>query len=201
MTEVIDLGGPDEYFGYFPTHMALDGDLLYVACSGQNAIAVIDTTTDTLEAFIPTAWYPTAVGVDEASGTIIVANGRGTGTGPGDDEDSQSSLSVFDRPATEDYAALSATVYENNQRTAKFYLDLDFESPIPTERGVPSEQIKRVIFVMKENKTYDQVFGDVPGTEGDPELCIYCGDPTRNFRALAQQFVNCDNFTPKAKRR
>ncbi len=195
VVEEILLTGGDDYYGYMPTHMSLYGDDLYVVCSGFNSLAVIDTATNSVRGHIPTGWYPMALAVDAVSDVVYVANAKGEGRGPGNDAQSQSgTIGVFDKPDNDDFAALTQDVMDNNARTANFYSSLDFESPIPTVRGVPSQQIKRVIFIMKENKTYDQVLGDLEGTEADPSLCVFCGDYTPNLHSLANRFANCDNF-------
>jgi YVTN family beta-propeller protein len=195
VVDEILLTGGDDYFGYMPTHMDMRGDDLYLTCSGFNSVVVIDTTTDTVRGHIPTGWYPMAVAVDPAGDITYVANAKGEGHGPGGGASGQlGTIGVFDAPALEDFVLLTQEVQDNNARTANFYSSLDFESPIPTERGVASQQIKRVVFVLKENKTYDQILGDLEGTEADPELCVFCGDYTPNTHALARRFANCDNF-------
>lgn len=196
VAETIDVNPTQDVFGHMPTTMWLSGSDLYVACSGYNSVAVVNTNTNTLKGHIPTGWYPAAVVTDDAEDVVYVSNAKGQGRGPGGSASSQpGTFSVFDRPDDGDLAALTQEVHDNNLRAANFFTDLDFDSPIPTERGVPSEQIKRVIFVMKENKTYDQLLGDFDDTEADPSLCLFCGDYyLPNTRALARRFTNCDNF-------
>ncbi|MBZ0272267.1 bifunctional YncE family protein/alkaline phosphatase family protein [bacterium] len=199
VTKEISLNG-DDYYQYMPTSMMLDGTNLYVVCSGYNAIAVIDTLTDEFLALWPTGWYPSAIAVSDQENLVIVANGKGEGSGPGGEAKNQpGTFSVFDRPDPEDWDELTQDVIDNNERTKNFYTNLAFESPIPRQRGVASDQIKRVIFVMKENKTYDQVFGDLSHTNADPGLCIYCGEFTPNAHALAAEFSNFDNFYSEAQ--
>lgn len=195
VVDVIDVDPDEDVFGHMPTHMNAYGDRLYITSSGYNAITVIDTDTNDVIGQIPTGWYPMSVLLDEDAGVMYVGNAKGQGAGPGGGaQDQPGSISVFDLPDDADLAALTTETRDNNMRTAQFFTDLDFDSPIPTQRGVKSDQIKRVIFVMKENKTYDQVFGDLLHTNADPFYCIYCGDYTPNMHALAAQFTNADNF-------
>lgn len=186
--------------GASPTHMMLDNGRLYVVCSGYNSIAVIDIATDKVLGHIPTAWYPTSVCKNPVREEMYVTCGKGEGWVPEKAVYIPGTANKFDADFTDgELADYTARVIENNLRPATFYEDLDFESPIPTQVGVPSEQIKHVVFVLKENKTYDAIFGDMPTGNGDPSLNVFGIGYTPNAHALATRFTNCDNLYSEAE--
>jgi len=190
--------------GASPNGLAVspDGATLYVANAGDNDVAVVKlaaagskVATDTVGGLIPTAWYPSAVAVDPAGATLFVVNMKGLGVGPvqpGQYVGSmlQGTLSKIAVPGAKQLTAYSAAVAAN---------DL-FNRPAPAGNAViPStpggaSPIKHVIYVMKENRTYDQVLGDLGRGNGDPSLAMFPESVTPNQHALARQFVTLDNF-------
>jgi hypothetical protein len=149
---------------------------------------------------IPTGYYPTTVALDEAQGVLYVANGKGGGI-PGEagwGVNMDGTLQKIALPTPTELAAYTQQVTDNLTRTALYWETMSFDSPIPIERGTPSTQIKRVVFIMKENKTYDQVFGDRAGTEADPNLVVFGANRTPNAHALADAFTSCDNYYSEA---
>lgn len=172
--------------------------------------------------FIPTGWYPTNVKV--VGKKIFVSNGKGftslankNGPDPsksdeqvnyqhGDYKKQQSkieyigglfkgTLSVIDEPTTAKLAANSKTVYENTPYTKERELNSKGEpgNPIPMKVGDPSP-IKYVFYIIKENRTYDQVLGDIPEGNGDTSLVLFGELITPNQHKLAKEFVLLDNF-------
>ncbi len=172
--------------------------------------------------FIPTGWYPTNVKV--VGKKIFVSNGKGftslankKGPDPsksdeqvnyqhGDYKKQQSkieyigglfkgTLSVIDEPTTAKLAANSKTVYENTPYTKERELNSKGEpgNPIPMKVGDPSP-IKYVFYIIKENRTYDQVLGDIPEGNGDTSLVLFGELITPNQHKLAKEFVLLDNF-------
>ena len=191
----IGLLDSEKSIGAMPTDLLLDGDTLYAACSGYNSIAVIDTITDTLKGHIPTGWYPTAVCKNPVADEIFVTNAKGIGWLPEKSVYQPGSVTKFDSDITPtELSDYTDEVISNNERPVTFYEGQSFESPIPTVPGTPSEQIKHVIFVMKENKTYDSIFGDLSTGNGDPSLAVFGEHYTPNAHSLATSFTNCDNF-------
>lgn len=171
-----------------------DGVRLYVACSGYNCVDILDAADGSLLGRIPTGWYPSDLALDEPGGMLYVANGKGLGSGAAGGA-WDGSVSAIPLPTPEELAAYTAEVEANNNWSAGFYsVPKQAGSPIPTEWGEPSEQIRHVIFVLKENKTYDQVLGDLAGTEADPAHLVFGEAVTPNIHALAREFVICDNF-------
>jgi len=149
---------------------------------------------------IPTAWYPTAVRLSPDGQTLFIISGRGFGTGPNTGfEDIEGKLigvlSVLPVPTDEELPELTQTVRDNINHALRFFPDrcLGKAFPLPRAVGEPSP-IKHVLFVLRENKTYDQVLGDLEGTNADPSLLMFGEEVTPNFHALAREFCNLENF-------
>jgi len=172
--------------------------------------------------FIPTGWYPTNVKV--IGKKIFVANGKGLSSYPnakgpdpskhdqevnyqhGDYRSKQSrieyigglfkgTMSVIDEPSEAQLAAWSKKVYENTPYSKEKELNAKGEAgnPIPMRVGNPSP-VKYVFYVIKENRTYDQVLGDIPEGNGDTSLVLFGEKITPNQHKLAREFVLLDNF-------
>ena len=172
--------------------------------------------------FIPTGWYPTNVKV--IGKKIFVSNGKGFSSFPnakgpnpssakedvnyqhGDYRKQQSrieyigglmkgKLSIIDEPTVTKLAAYSKMVYENTPYTKEKELNAKGEAgnPIPMKVGYPSP-IKYVFYIVKENRTYDQVLGDMPEGNGDTSLVLFGEKITPNQHKLAREFVLLDNF-------
>ena len=141
---------------------------------------------------IPAGWYPTAVATSHDGRTLYVANGKGGGSGANPDGTYignviTGSVSIVPVPDSATLAAYTARVYSlspySNAR-----LRPSFRPSV-----VPS-QIKHVVYVIRENRTYDQVFGDLPQGNGDPTLAIFNDSITPNAHAIARRWVLFDNF-------
>ena len=194
-----------------------DGRTLYVANGTNNCICVITLSAkasgndggvaaSVLTGLIPTGWYPGAILLSGDGKTLVVANVKGHGAlQPVDPKsaghrsrDHLGSISIIDVPDAVQLAAYTREVNENN-RLAYSIAGLDSPRvgiepvPIPERHGEPSS-IKHVVYVIKENRTYDQVFGDMPEGNGEPKFVNYGADVTPNQHALARQFTLFDNF-------
>lgn len=208
--------GPKAPAGSTPNSVALspDGKTLYVANADNNTVAVVDVATKgkaEVEGFLPTGWYPTLVRTSLDGKRILVGSGKGAGTGPNkvkrpiDDiapavsfqhhgNNMNGLLSFVDSPDKSKLSAFTKQVYENTP-----YKDALLEknelggTVIPTQVGQKSP-IEHVLYIMKENRTYDQVFGDLKQGNGDPSLTLFGRDVTPNQHALAEQFVLLDNL-------
>jgi YVTN family beta-propeller protein len=201
--------------GSTPNGVALtaDGGTLYIANADNNYLAVFDIRREGSSrslGFIPVGWYPTCVKV-LAGGRLIVANGKGGssranpgGPNPGGPRHSSEyigslftgSLSRIDPPDAAAMKAYTAAVYENS-RVGK---------PSAAPAGNPvlrrtgeKERIEHVFYIIKENRTYDQVFGDMGKGNSDPSLCLFGENVTPNHHALVRQFVLLDNFYADAE--
>jgi YVTN family beta-propeller protein len=197
---------------------------LYIANADNNCLAVFNVSkpgASSSKGFIPTGWYPTSVKV--IGRKIYVANGKGFSSmanpnGPkpvkkqeevnyqkGDAQKPASvqyiaglfkgTLSIIDEPSEEQMSAFSKMVYNNTPYNKEKELQSTGEpgNPIPMKIGDPSP-IKYVFYVIKENRTYDQVLGDMPEGNGDKSLVLFGEKYTPNQHALAREFVLLDNF-------
>jgi hypothetical protein len=188
-----------------------DGKALYVADSSSDAVAVFDlretqgvparANSDRAAYFIPTEWYPTALAVGGAD--LFVATGKGIGTGPNPGTETvplrgnkpqhpyiaslvRGSLARVNlKPAVGEREALTAETVRSNRMEGRTN-QIAF-----AHRNNP---IRHVIYIIKENRTYDQVFGDIKEANGDPSLVMYGDDITPNQHKLARQFGVLDNF-------
>jgi YVTN family beta-propeller protein len=206
--------------GVGPSGLALspDGQRLYVAELGLNAIAVMDANSLSVLGHTPTAWYPYRVALSADGTKLACICFRGFGNGPNGITNlshspflgMQGSFSVLDVPSPEALRNLTTRVLACNgleDRSA----DLPaMASPvIPTVPGELSPQIKHVVFIAKENHTFDTIFDHVPGANSDPSLLRWGlhqtirheGRPTLqdvavmvNHNALARQWTVSDNF-------
>jgi YVTN family beta-propeller protein len=207
---------PNSPAGTTPNALALapDGNTLLVANADNNTVAVIDVKkpgASEVEGFVPTGWYPTSVAFTRDGSRMLILSGKGLTSGPnprgpvpGDrGADGQYSGGMMTGTLTTlvvpDAAALkqyTSRVYEITAYTDQKKLTPDgapADSPIPSKVGARSP-IKHVFYVIRENRTYDQVLGDLDRGNGDPQLAILGEDVTPNAHALAREFVTLDNF-------
>jgi YVTN family beta-propeller protein len=197
--------------------VAPDGKTLYVANADNNCVAIIDVAEpgrSQVKGFIPTGWYPTAVAVTPDGKSLLVGVGKGNQTRPNPLRDDSpplptgkkvpfpyigtlmsGALSVVPVPDEKQLAAYTATVYRNCPYSDKLLAGTSSaeKTAIPARVGDPSP-IKYVIYIIKENRTYDQVFGDVKKGNGDPELVMFGAKVTPNHHKLAEEFVLLDNL-------
>jgi YVTN family beta-propeller protein len=201
---------PQAPVGSTPTGIGIspDGKTLLVANSDNNCVAVVDISdpgNSRVKGFIPSGWYPTAAHFSGDGKRIFILSGKGLTSVPnprGGDEPNYiaemllGTLSVLDVPADERLASYTKTVYELTPYSDSIRLTpahVPENSPIPKQIGDPSP-IKYIFYIIRENRTYDQVFGDIPEGNGDSDLCLFCEEVTPNAHALARRFVLLDNF-------
>ena len=153
---------------------------------------------------IPTGWYPTAVCVSPDSGTLYVTSSKGLG--PGQNARPRKYIADLLRglaqkipvPSAEALDKLTQQVVENNGFDESLALPVPqtaTPAPVPVPRRIGDPSVfKHVIYIIKENRTYDQVLGDLPQGNGDPWLCLFDRKVTPNHHALAEEFVLLDNF-------
>lgn len=206
--------------GVGPTGLAVspDGSRLYVAESGLNAIAVIDRKSFKVLGHIPTAWYPYRVEVSKDGKFLATICFKGYGNGPRGGSNvpkdpyvgMRGSFHTIPVPTDQQLAAETRVVLENNGIVDSSADLSKMKSPVwSSVPGKPSEQIQYVVFITKENHTFDTIFDRVPGTNNDPKLLQWgldqtvagTGQPTLehvgvmvNHNALARQFTVSDNF-------
>ena len=223
---------PDErikqFRGVIPFGLALSPDKkrLYVAESGINAIAVINVADFKVLGHIPSGWFPSKVAVSQDGRKLIVANAKGYGSGPNGGKTfdlgpegsyigslMKGTVQVMDIPSDDQLPELTQQVISNNFKFT-LYNDTVFKSregnPIPIYPGAYESPIKHIVFISKENRTYDEVFGQIEKAKGDPSIARYGKNASfynkektdsvlnttvmPNHLALAQQFAISDNF-------
>lgn len=204
--------------------LSSDEKTLYIANADNNCLAVFDVSTpgsSKSKGFIPTAWYPTCVRI--AENKILVSNGKGMsshanpyGPNPNNKGDEviyqaagmeqkikvqyiggllRGTLSILKIPDDKQMALYSKAVYNNTpyNKNTELISEGETGNPIPRKVGEVSP-IKYIFYIIKENRTYDQVLGDIPEGNGDPNLVLFGENITPNQHALAREFVLLDNF-------
>jgi YVTN family beta-propeller protein len=207
--------------GSTPNGVALSPDehTLAVANADNNTVAIVDVSTpgsSSVEGFIPVGWYPTNVQFDRDGSRLFVLDGKGLlseanprGPQPGglrfDGQYSgamfQGAISVIPTPTAAMLARMTAKVHELTPYTDASVLapaGAPVASPIPGRVGA-SSPIKHVFYVIRENRSYDQEFGDIARANGDPSLTLFGEDVTPNGHALVKEFGTFDNFYVNAE--
>jgi len=198
-----------------------DGKTLYVACAGINAVAVVAPGTSSaksqVKGFLPTGWYPGALYLQ--NGSLYVAGVKGLGSRNRPESSKRNGYSVYDYTGTFERISVPLSATDLARATAqvkKFgqvaqavkatktgtatpvskigpVKAIPKSVPIPTQASEVSA-IRHVVYIIKENRTYDQVLGDLAQGNGDKTLCLYGRSVTPNHHALAEEFVLLDNF-------
>ncbi len=193
-------------FGSAPNALALSQDqrTLYAALGGNNAVAVIPLSGETPTAFMPAGWYPGALAI--SGNHLFIANVKGFGTRDPAQKGKWStrygawgSLSnvelTSDAGKREQYIrqVLADAMVPQSLKAMERASGGGNAAAVPAHPGQRSV-FNHVVYIIKENRTYDQVLGDVGRGNSDPSLCIYGEDITPNQHALARQFVLLDNY-------
>ncbi|GAX45500.1 YVTN beta-propeller repeat-containing protein [Tolypothrix sp. NIES-4075] len=208
VVQTISLSRPgDKYKGANPNSLSLSPDqqTLYVTLGGENAVAVVDLQLGQVIGRIPTGWYPNSVSISPNGKRLYVVNAKSnSGPNPSNSRTTpagqarntnfrndytwaleKAGLSIIPVPQRGSLARLSAQVDENN--------GFDNRRPDPIMRLL-QKKIKHVIYIVKENRTYDQVLGDLPVGNGDPALTLFPQLISPNHHKLASDFTTFDNF-------
>jgi YVTN family beta-propeller protein len=197
--------------------------LLYIANADNNSIAVAHIQSrshSTVMGFIPTGWYPSALALMDKDHTLFIGNAKGEeghpdphgqlspGSKPYNAEDGADgyySVHNLQLSSIEELAVIGLNaklagwtkqVVENTPYRDSLLSEArpaQAPSAIPQQVGAPS-RIKHIIYIIKENRTYDQVFGDLPHANGDPHLSIFGEQVTPNQHALVKEYVTLDNL-------
>jgi YVTN family beta-propeller protein len=181
-----------------------DGNTLFVAEGGLNAVAAVNVATGTVTGHIPTAWYPAAVQVSPDGGHLYIASAKGYGSGSGTTlgpAGSEARVAANLQKGTlqdvplgcVDMTAATATVARDDGLVAGGPQGDTSVVPAAFGQG-PSQKIKHVVFIEKENRTFDQILGDFPGAERDPSLADFGGAVTPNHHGIARTYGTGDNF-------
>lgn len=202
-----------KYKGSNPNSLALSPDehTLYVTNGGTNSVAVINLAKDiddsSVVGLIPTGWYPNSISLNRDGSVLYVVNGK---SNPGPNprgcrntmekkttcssgnqyilQLTKGGLLVIPRPDAAELKELTEQTARNNHFPAAVMV------PAPPIFSFLRSKIKHVIYIVKENRTYDQILGDLEKGNGDPSLAIFKEVYTPNHHQLARQFVTLDNF-------
>ncbi len=212
----------DAPFGSTPNAICFNQDesVLMVANADNNYLALFNISKKNKSksiGFIPVGWYPTSVKFNAETNKIIVANGKGLssmpnpeGPKPGKVSEHKATqyigslfkgtVSIIDFPSEKELSLLSKRAYDNTPYISKDKDWVGIQNVIPDKHNlVPSEKIKHVFYIIKENRTYDQVFGDIKEGNGDSSLCFFPYKVTPNQHNLATEFTLYDNFYDDAE--
>ena len=192
-------------FGISPTAFAesTDGKTVYIACGGLNAVAVADAGTLRVRGFIPTSWYPSTLAASPDGKTIAVGSLLGIGSGYMEDPRKRhvralrGALQVVPVPSPADLANHTTAVMENShlQELADAERAGRKAEPLPVpHRAGDASLIEHVVYIIKENRSHDQMLGDAVRGNHDPSLVEFPRRVSPNHHRLAEQFVMLDNF-------
>jgi YVTN family beta-propeller protein len=207
---------PEARPGSSPNALACspDGTRLYVANAWDNDLAVVSPDTETLLGLIPTGWYPSAVAVSPDNRTLYVTNMKGARTFPrtrsrqlldfnvnknlGGSYGVRGTLQIMPVPGDRLLGLTERKVralngFETGYRPSNAPYPSAPCFPIPCKPGDPTP-IKHVVFIVRENKTYDQLLSDLPQGDGAPGFLLYGRTVTPNLHALVEEFVLMDRF-------
>jgi YVTN family beta-propeller protein len=214
--------------GLIPFGLAISPDQkrLYVAESGINAVGVIDIAKQEVIGHIPTGWFPSKLEVSKDGKKLIIANAKGFGSGPNGGENfkqgsegsyigalMKGTVQIVEIPTDKKLKEMTNQVVSNNfhfQKSNNSIFNERKENPIPLYPGEKESPIKHIVFISKENRTYDEVFGQMGKANGDATLARYGFQANffnyektdsvinvtvmPNHLALANQFAFSDNF-------
>lgn len=195
-----------EVYGIAPTAVTIDKtrNRLLIACGGINAVAVYDLNAGRILGLIPTGWYPVSVALDESGKRITVGTLLGVGSGQKDGPTkryvhaNRGTSHVIDLPDEPQLASYTAVVGESNHVSFASATPLKADpsakpTAVPLRAGEPS-LIEHVVFIVKENRTYDQVLGALGRGNGEPSFVMFGEDVTPNAHKLSREFVTLDNL-------
>ena len=189
---------PRDLVGSTPDALAIspDGKRLYVANADNNDVCVVDISERgeaRVVGFIPTGWYPSAITISPDGKKLYVGVGKGLHFAANPDGKYipnilNGAVSVVDIPSPARLASYTNQVAANNAPATKIA-----SSPNRTLRSLRGK-IKHVLYIIRENRTYDQVLGDEPRGNGDPNLTMFGSDVTPNVHKLVKDYILLDNL-------
>jgi DNA-binding beta-propeller fold protein YncE len=221
----LDVPGLERLRGVIPFGLALSPDesRLFVACAGLNAVAVVDAGRRAVEGYIPAGWFTSSVAVSKDGRTLFVSSAKGIGSGPNGGQGfvdpgrglhpgniMQGTLQIVPVPDAATLAVQTRAVLENTMARRPAAVASSHPLAAALAGDAARGPIRHVVFVVKENRTFDQVFGRRQGVDGDPSLTtlglgmtvrnedgsrvVEHADVSPNHHALADRFAISDNF-------
>ncbi len=212
----------DRYRGMIPFGIELshDGSRLFIALSGMNAVGVIDTRTKNVLGYIPTGWFPTKLQISPDDRFLYVVTARGLGSGPNGGKDfvltkngtyvGDIMLGTFEKISLDNIDLTTATKAVIDNTFREVIVKDDKKNPLPPAPGLRKSPIKHIVYITKENRTFDEVYGELPDARGDSSLARYGRNATvvskdrkrqvmnvnvmPNHQKIAEEFAVSDNF-------
>jgi YVTN family beta-propeller protein len=212
----------DAFRGLIPFGIILSHDesKLYVALSGLNGIAVVDVKTSSIMGYIPTGWFPTKLQISPDDNTLYVVTARGFGSGPNGGSGFDSSIAgtyvgdimsgTFEKIGLNEIDLKKTTQQVKDNTFVEIKVSDDGKNPLPPAVGLRKSPIKHIVYITKENRTYDEVYGELKNAKGDRNLARYGQDATvinkdktkviehvnvmPNHQKIAGEFAISDNF-------
>lgn len=192
----------DPGYGQIPTSVALDADgrRAWVACGGANAVSAVDLSRGAVVGRVPTGWFPIALA--GRAGGLAVASTKGTGgrvrraDGAFGVHSTRGLVQLIGERELSDRAVRDGDrqVARNNREGIRVLAARRDRTPVPVPDRVGEPSVfKHVVFIIKENQTYDSMLGDLRPGNGEPRLCLFPEDVSPNHHALARNFVTLDN--------
>jgi YVTN family beta-propeller protein len=208
----------DRYSGMMPFGCTLSADekTLYVALLGLNAVAVVDVAKKKVKGYIPTGWGPTRVALSNDGRQLYILSARGQGAGPNGGQQfkvppqgtyigdiQQGTFQVVDIPDDNQLKVWTRQVLDNTFRVVT--VQDDGKNPCPPVAGLRKSTIRHIVYITKENRTYDEIFGQLTSGKGDPSLArfgenVAVNDTLKgvqvspNHLKIARQWAFSDNF-------
>jgi len=212
----------DNLRGMIPFGLALSHDQsrLYVALSGLNSIAVVDTETRSVLGYIPTGWFPVKIRISPDDRTLYLVTARGLGSGPNGGKGfvltdagtyvGDIMLGTFEKINLDNIDLNATTNSVINNTFSEVRVSDDGKNPLPPLPGIRKSPIRHIVYITKENRTFDEVYGEIENANGEPSLSRYGQnvnvanrDKTKivqnvnvmpNHQKLAREFAISDNF-------
>lgn len=191
--------------GVMPSGLALRDGRLYVAESGINAVAVVDTTSLKVIEHIPAGWNPSAVAVSPDGATLYIVNAKGKGSGANGGTAHDAKLPSY--IGALEYGSVSAVKLGTGAPAQRMTETVVSTNLAADTTGLKLPRLKHCFLIIRENRTFDEILGDLAGANGDPALARYGMGGwaeeekeatglkvTPNLHALAKQFATSDNF-------
>lgn len=184
---------PNSPYGSIPNGLVFspNGKAVFVTLAGNNAVAEVSLQEKRIIGMIPTAWYPTNIVMNKAGNTLYVVNSKGAGSGPNNGKPlSDMMRGIIQKIPIPNFATLK-------KMTADVVWMNGFHNSWTNgnrSMGDLPRNIKHVVFIVRENRTYDQDLGDLGYANGDPKLTFYGRKVTPNLHALAKRYAISDNM-------
>ena len=180
--------------GVMPMGVAVGGGRIYVTEAGIDAVAVVDEASGKVLGHLPVGWYPAGAAISPDGKTVWVVNNKGKGAGPNGGEAGETSRKTGNYIGTLEYGSLSAIRIGGTDDLGAETTRAIANNLAARGEGERVPRVKHVFLVIRENRTFDEILGDLPGVNGVPGLARYGDRVTPNVHAMAPRFGTSDNF-------